>query len=159
MRQPFWKVKSLAEMTEKEWEALCCKCGICCLHRFREGRSGKAFITSVACRHLDLNSCRCRIYDQRFRIERECKKISPDNIFKLRWLPKTCGYRTVAEGRDLSPWHPLLSGDSESVHQAGISIRNKGIISELDIVAGDLLKYLLTQPLGLSRAKQQKRLK
>jgi len=151
--QPFWKTKSPVEMTGNEWESLCCGCGICCLHRFREGKSGKIRFTSVACRHLDLETCRCRIYANRFRLERDCKKILPETVLKLKWLPKTCGYRTVAEGRDLSPWHPLISGNPDSVHQAGISIRNKEIISEADIVAGDVLKYLLIQPAWLSKGE------
>lgn len=153
LKQPFWKTKTLIEMTGSEWESLCCGCGICCLHRFSEGKSGKIRFTAVACRHLDLKVCRCRIYAKRFQLERDCKKISPENILKLKWLPKTCGYRTVAEGRDLSPWHPLISGYPDSVHQAGISIRNKEIVSAADIVAGDVLKYLLIQPDWLTRTE------
>ncbi|MEW6670150.1 MAG: YcgN family cysteine cluster protein [Thermodesulfobacteriota bacterium] len=153
LKQPFWKIKALHEMTGSEWESLCSGCGICCLHRFREGKSGKIRFTAVACRHLDLKTCRCRIYANRFRLERDCKKIYPENILKLTWLPKTCGYRTVAEGRDLSPWHPLISGNPASVHHAGISIKNREIISAADIVAGDVLKHLLIQPAWLSRGE------
>jgi len=154
--QPFWKTKTLIEMSGSEWESLCCGCGICCLHRFREGKSGKIRFTAIACRHLDVETCRCRIYANRLQLERDCKKISPENVLKLKWLPKTCGYRTVAEGRDLPPWHPLISGHPDSVHEAGISIRNKEIISEADIVAGDVLKYLLIQPIWLSGDKPSK---
>ena len=153
LKQPYWKIKPLHEMTGSEWESLCCGCGICCLHRFREGKSGKTRFTAVACSHLALETCRCLIYANRFRLERDCKKISPENILKLKWLPKSCGYRTVAEGRDLNWWHPLISGNSDSVHHAGISIKNKEIISEADIVAGDVLKYLLIQPAWLSRGE------
>jgi uncharacterized cysteine cluster protein YcgN (CxxCxxCC family) len=146
LKQPYWKTTPLHEMTGSEWESLCSGCGICCLHRFREGKSGKIRFTAVACRHLDLETCRCRIYANRFQFERDCKKISHENILKLKWLPKSCGYRSVAEGRDLGWWHPLISGNSDSVHYAGISVKNKEIISEADVVAGDVLKYLLIQP-------------
>ena len=152
-KQPYWKIKPLQEMTVSEWDSLCCGCGICCLHRFREGKSGKTRFTTVACRRLDLETCRCRIYADRFRLERDCKKISPENVLKLKWLPKSCGYRTVAEGRDLMAWHPLISGNPDSVHHAGISIRNKDIVSAADIVAGDMLKYLLIQPAWFSRGE------
>jgi uncharacterized cysteine cluster protein YcgN (CxxCxxCC family) len=142
-KQPYWKTRTLLEMTEREWESLCCRCGICCLHRLRDGKSGKLYFTTIACRNLDLKTCLCKIYQNRFQIERECKKITPQNVLKLRWLPKTCGYRTVAKGKDLEWWHPLISGSSDTVHQASLSIRNKSIISEADIVAGDVLKYML----------------
>jgi uncharacterized cysteine cluster protein YcgN (CxxCxxCC family) len=143
MQQPFWKIKPLDEMTDKQWESLCCKCGICCLHRFYGRKPEKIYFTKIACRHLSLETCLCTIYSNRFHIDRECKKIGPDNILKLSWLPKTCGYRTVAEKRDLNWWHPLISGSSDTVHRAGLSIRGKEIISEADMRAWDLLKYML----------------
>lgn len=132
MPQPFWKTKSLHEMTDEEWESLCCKCGICCLNRFHDAASGQVYITSIACRNLDLETCLCTIYPNRLQIDRECRKITPDNIYKLKWLPKTCGYLTVAEKRNFEWWHPLISGSAETVHQVGISIRNKQIRSEED---------------------------
>ena len=145
-QEPFWKTKSLHEMTDKEWESLCCRCGMCCLHRLRTKTTGKINFTSVACKYLDTETCCCTIYEDRFRIERECEKITPDTVLKFWWLPKTCGYRTIAEGRDLEPWHPLVSGNRVTVHKAGISIRSEAIVSEEDIVAGDLLKYIILNP-------------
>jgi uncharacterized cysteine cluster protein YcgN (CxxCxxCC family) len=144
--QPFWKRKTLHEMTGKEWESLCFKCGICCLHRLHGRKSSEIYFTALACRYLDLQTCLCKIYENRFQIDRKCKKITPDNILKLEWLPKTCGYRTVAENMNFKWWHPLISGCSDTVHQAGISIRNKEIFSGEDMVVGDLLKYMLIKP-------------
>lgn len=131
------------KMTDQEWEALCSRCGICCLHRFRNQKTGKVRFTAIACRHLDHETCRCKVYDRRFEVERDCNKVTPENVLKLHWLPKTCGYRTVAEGRDLEWWHPLVSGNPDTVHDAGISVRNKGIISEQNVIAGDILRYLV----------------
>ena len=133
----------MPEMTVEEWESLCSRCGICCLHRFKDQRTGDVLFTAIACSHLDHETCRCRVYDHRFKIECNCNKVTHDNIFELRWLPQTCGYRTVAEERDLQWWHPLVSGDKNTVYDAAISIRDKDIISEDDAIAGDILKYLI----------------
>ena len=148
-QKPFWKTKTLHKITDEEWESLCCRCGICCLHRLRSKITGKRHFTSVACKYLDTETCYCRIYENRFQIDPDCEKISPDNLMKLTWLPKTCGYRTIAEGRDLQWWHPLVSGNPDTVHKAGISVRNEEIVSEEDIVAGDLLKYMLIRPIKI----------
>jgi len=145
--QPFWKTKNLHEMTDKEWESICCRCGFCCLHRLHNKNPDDVDFTQVACRYLDLGTCLCTIYENRFEIDEDCKKITPEDIPELKWLPKTCGYRTVLEGRDLAWWHPLMSGSFDTVHKADISIKNKGIISENDIITGTLLKNLLTRPL------------
>ena len=136
-------------MTVKEWESLCCRCGICCLNRRYGRKPGEVFFTLIACKYLDTETCHCRIYEDRFKIVRECEKITADNVLKITWLPKTCGYRTVAEGRDLEWWHPLVSGSLDTVHRAGISIKNKGIISENDLIVGDLLRYLIKRPAKL----------
>ena len=145
MDNPFWKSKSLHQMTEREWESLCSRCGICCLHRFYNFKTGKTLFTSIACRFLDPEGCFCTVYESRFQREPDCEKITPDNVVKLKWLPKICGYRCVAEGRDLQWWHPLVSGDFNTVHRAGISIRNN-FISEQDIRPGDVMQYLLKRP-------------
>ena len=139
-QKPFWKAKSLHEMSKKEWESLCCRCGICCLNRYHDRKSCKVYFTRIVCRFLDTDTCNCSIYENRFQISSDdCEKITPDNILKLRWLPTTCGYRTVAEGRDLEWWHPLISGDFNTVNQAGISILAHDIVSENDMVVVDLL--------------------
>ena len=144
-QNPFWQTKSFKEMTEEEWDSLCCRCGVCCLHRLKNRKTGKTYFTTIACRYLDLGTCHCAVYEKRFDTETDCEKMTPDNVMKLRWLPKACGYRTVAEARDLDWWHPFVSENPDTVHQAGFSVRNK-VISEDDIIAGDLLKYLIMRP-------------
>ena len=142
----FWKDKSLKNMTKTEWESLCCRCGICCLNRIYDRAKGKVQFTRIACKHLDPSICNCMIYYRRFEIDDNCSKMTPDGLEALHWLPSTCGYRTVLEGRDFNWWHPLVSGDPETVHRAGISVRNTDIISESDIIAGDLLKSVFVNP-------------
>lgn len=137
---PFWKTKTLAEMSAAEWESLCDGCGQCCLHKLEDEDTGEIAITDVACRLLDLHLCRCTRYAERSRLVPDCVILSLQNVGELRWMPETCAYRLVAEGRDLPSWHPLVSGDPESVHRAGISIRGRAI-SERD--AGDLEDHVV----------------
>lgn len=144
-QRPFWKEKSLHEMTPAEWEALCSRCGICCLNRFRDGKTGKVFFTRIACRFLNLDRCICTVYGKPFHTMPSCGKITAGNVHKLRWLPATCGYRSVAEGRDLQWWHPLISGDPDTVHEAGVSIRNKAV-SERSIALRELEAYMMKTP-------------
>lgn len=120
---PFWRTKSLDELNEQEWEQLCDGCGRCCLLKLEEEDTGVLHFTRLACHMLDLGSCRCRDYDNRHIEVPDCLRIDPEAVRTLRWLPSTCGYRLVAEGKDLAWWHPLISGDPETVHAAGISVR------------------------------------
>lgn len=122
---PFWRHKALAAMSPEEWESLCDGCGRCCLHKLEDADSGELFHTNVACRLLDHRSCRCRRYDQRLELVPDCIRLTPDNVVHLRWLPSTCAYRRLAEGRDLPDWHPLVCGDPEAVHRAGVSVRGR----------------------------------
>lgn len=140
------RFKTLKKITTNEWESICCRCGICCLNRIYDHDRGKVRFSRIACRHLDLYSCNCMIYHHRFDIDNDCGKMTPEGLVRLHWLPSTCGYRTVLEGRSFDWWHPLVSGDPQTVHRAGISIRNAGIISESDIIAGDLLKSVFLDP-------------
>ena len=123
----FWKIKSLEELTKDEWESLCDGCGICCLEKLKDKHSGKITITSVACPFLDIKSCKCSIYTARFVLNPECTPITPGEIEQMTWLPDSCAYRCIAEGRDLAPWHPLRSGRTETVHEAGISLRGRAL--------------------------------
>ena len=122
---PFWKTKSLEEMSFEEWESLCDGCGVCCLEKLEDGETGEITVTPLACQYLDTVNCRCLIYPHRLLINPDCLKLSPDKVGVLSWLPETCAYRCIAEGRDLEWWHPLICGDSESVHLAEISVRDK----------------------------------
>ena len=123
--QPFWKTKTLAEMTEAEWESLCDGCGKCCLVGLEDEDSGEIYLTDVACTLFDSAQCRCGDYANRQARVHDCVKLTPENVPELHWLPKTCAYRLVAAGRDLFWWHPLVSGDPETVHAARVSIRGK----------------------------------
>ena len=133
----FWETKSLTKMTKEEWESLCDGCGLCCLNRFEDKKTGRIITTFVSCKHLDLNTCQCLIYKNRFIENPECLKLRAGNINKLTWLPQTCAYKILAEGRKLEQWHPLISGDPDTVHLAGISVRGKAV-SEAYIHPEDL---------------------
>ncbi len=122
---PYWRTKTLEEMTRAEWEALCDGCARCCLLKLEDEDTGEIAYTDIACRLLDTGTCRCTRYRQRLRLVPECVDLTPRQVRRLGWLPSTCAYRLVAEGRDLAWWHPLVSGDPETVHRAGISVRGR----------------------------------
>jgi uncharacterized cysteine cluster protein YcgN (CxxCxxCC family) len=129
--QPFWRRKTLAQMTTGEWESLCDGCGQCCMEKI-EMPAGEIVTTNVACRLLDTASCRCLDYSARRRHVPECIALRPSLVASFDWLPATCAYRLVEQGRDLPSWHPLVSGDPESVHRAGISVRGR-VVSARDV--------------------------
>ena len=135
----FWEDKSLEEMTTTEWESLCDGCGKCCLHKLEDEDTGNVYVCNVACRLLDLETCQCRDYQQRQTLVPDCLILSVDRIEEFQWLPRTCAYRLLAEGKSLAEWHPLVSGDALSVHKAGISICDR-VISENE--ADDLQQHI-----------------
>jgi uncharacterized cysteine cluster protein YcgN (CxxCxxCC family) len=122
---PFWRRKSLDEMTRKEWESLCDGCARCCLIKLQDADTDEVSYTDVACKLLDTQSCKCSKYAQRSKLVPDCLSLTPDLVRELGWLPSTCAYRLIAEGQDLYWWHPLVSGDPETVHLAGISVRGR----------------------------------
>ena len=150
---PFWKTKTLAEMTPEEWESLCDGCGRCCLHKLRYEGSGDLGFTNVACFLLNLDTARCSDYTNRRRKVPDCVHLTPGDLTQIDWLPPSCGYRLVAGGKDLAWWHPLVSGDPETVHTAGISVRGK-VISERK--AGPLEHHLADWPGKMPRPKRPK---
>jgi uncharacterized cysteine cluster protein YcgN (CxxCxxCC family) len=129
---PFWERKSLSEMTRAEWESLCDGCGKCCLHKFEYEDTGEVEYTNVACRYLDLKKCNCTQYKRRHELVKDCIALTSKMVGDLGWLPGTCAYRRLDEGKNLPPWHPLITGDPQSVHKAGVAVGGK-IVSEDDV--------------------------
>ncbi len=115
--EPFWKRKTLAQLDQDEWESLCDGCGLCCLQKLEDEDDGSVYYTRIACKLLDLQSCRCTNYAERIRFVPDCIQLTPAQADEFQWLPPTCGYRLVAEGKDLPLWHHLVCGDPERVHK------------------------------------------
>jgi uncharacterized cysteine cluster protein YcgN (CxxCxxCC family) len=128
---PFWKRKKLKEMSSSEWESLCDGCARCCLVKLEDEDTGRIHFTSAACKLLDGNSCRCTDYANRTKKVPDCVRLTPGNVGRLSWLPHTCAYRLLAEGKDLPWWHPLVSGRPETVREAGISVAGRTRSEEL----------------------------
>lgn len=140
---PFWQRKSLTEMTGPEWESLCDGCGKCCLNKLEHEDTGEILYTNAACRLLDLDTCRCTSYEDRQRFVPDCRCLTPQNVGKIPWLPSTCAYRLLAEGKTLPWWHPLVSGTTDTVIEAGISVFGR-VVSERDVE--DMEDYIVDWP-------------
>jgi len=125
MDEEFWKHKTLGDMTNAEWESLCDGCALCCLHKLEDEDSGEIFFTDIACKLLDTSTCRCTDYKARAAKVKSCLVLKADEPDVFAWLPGTCAYRLLADGKELPEWHPLLTGDPDSVHDAGISALGK----------------------------------
>lgn len=131
--QPFWRVRGLDALTPAEWESLCDGCGRCCLNKLQDEDTGVIEWTCVSCRLLDTETCRCTDYPHRRDAVPDCIQLTPETVRSLGWLPATCAYRLVAEGKDLADWHPLVSGSRETVHEAGVSMLGRVSASETDL--------------------------
>ena len=140
---PFWKTKTLEQMTQEEWESLCDGCGRCCLHKLRDEDTEAIAWTNVACRLLDSHTCRCTDYPERRRRVPDCVQLTPAAVAEIDWLPPSCAYRRVHEGRGLAAWHPLVSGDPSTVHAAGASVQGR-VVDER--VAGALEEHVVGWP-------------
>ena len=138
----FWQAKTLQEMSPTEFESLCDGCGKCCLHKLEDEDSGDVFYTKVACRFLDHGSCKCTQYENRQQQVPECVVLTADSVKETYWLPETCAYRLVDEGIPLFDWHPLVSGDPDSVHKAGMSVKGL-VVHESTVNLDDLEDYVV----------------
>lgn len=146
LRENFWETVPLAKMTEEEWEALCDGCGKCCLNKIEDADTGEVYLTRVACRLLDDHSCQCGQYQIRKKLVPECIQLTPRNIENhAYWMPTTCAYRLLWQGRKLPEWHPLLTGDPESVHAAGVSIRDR-TVPEFEVDEDDWEDHIIEEP-------------
>ncbi len=148
---PFWTTTPLDRMTTEQWESLCDGCGRCCLHKLRDEETDEIAFTDVSCRLLDTASCRCRRYETRRDWVPDCVSLTPQTLPDIDWLPPTCAYRRVAEGRGLAWWHPLVSGDTETVHAAGISVRGR---ARDERRAGQLEHHIVVWPGQTPRARR-----
>lgn len=137
----FWKTKTLRQMSTSEWEALCDGCGKCCLVKLIDDLTDDLHYTTVACKLLNCDSCQCGDYENRKSLVEDCVILSPRLIEELDWMPSTCAYRLIYEGKDLYWWHPLISGNPDTVHEAGISVRGRAI-SEREVEDSELPKYI-----------------
>ena len=140
---PFWREKPLAAMSAEEWESLCDGCGRCCVIKLEDEDTGEVLYTDVGCTLLDLDTCRCRDYPNRQKKVSDCVRLTPEAVDRIGWLPETCAYRLVGEGRDLPVWHPLLTGDPRSVHRAGISVRGRLAGTEEEFSLEELVERAL----------------
>jgi uncharacterized cysteine cluster protein YcgN (CxxCxxCC family) len=154
----FWKTKTLEEMSNVEWESLCDGCARCCLEKLEDEDTGKIYFTHVSCKLLDAGLCACKDYKNRSDQVPDCVRLTPENVRTLNWLPPSCGYKLVAEGRDLYWWHPLISGDPNTVHEAGVSVRGRVQGTENEIADADLEDHIVQWPALLpKRARLKKR--
>ncbi|MBI1187985.1 MAG: YcgN family cysteine cluster protein [Alphaproteobacteria bacterium] len=153
---PFWKTKALNEMTEAEWESLCDGCGRCCVIGLEDEDTGAQYMTDLSCALFDSGACGCGDYANRFQKVDDCTKLTPENVPDLYWLPPTCAYRLVAQGRDLYWWHPLKSGDPETVHASGASVRGK-VKPERGQKVRSLMRHIVDYPEPAKRAPRKAR--
>ncbi|MBW3243786.1 YcgN family cysteine cluster protein [Epibacterium sp. DP7N7-1] len=142
----FWEKKPLKKLSPREWEALCDGCGKCCLNKLEDEDTGEVALTRVACRLLDDQSCQCAHYETRHSFIPECIVLKPENLdTHAYWMPQTCAYRRLWEGNSLPEWHPLVTGDPDSVHRAGVSVRGM-TVSEFDTPLEEWEDYIIEEP-------------
>ncbi|WP_371877217.1 YcgN family cysteine cluster protein [Alsobacter ponti] len=146
--RPFWRDTPLEAMDRAQWESLCDGCGRCCLVKLEDEDTGRIHATDIACRLFDAATCRCADYENRTTVVPDCVGLTPEAVRTLTWLPPTCGYRLVAEGRDLPWWHPLVSGTPETVEQAGVSVKGKVHCREDEIALEDVVDRIRPWPLA-----------
>ena len=162
--EPFWRTKTLAQMSDPEWESLCDGCGRCCLVKLEEEaedgapelKNPRVYFTDLGCRLLDDKTCACRDYPNRTAQVPDCVRLTAQVVGEIGWLPPSCAYRLLAEGRELYWWHPLVSGDSETVHAAGVSVRGRVRASEDDVPRETYEDRIVGWPLRLPKRARER---
>ena len=145
MRPKFWVTLPLEALTHNEWEALCDGCGKCCLNKLEFEDTGEVAFTRLACQLLDGETCRCKNYDNRRDFVPDCVQVTPERLPNIvYWLPRTCAYRRLHEGKPLLDWHPLISGTTQSVHDARISVQG-WTLPETSVPTEDWEDYLIEE--------------
>ncbi len=132
-KKPFWQIKTLAEMSQEEWESLCDGCGKCCLIKLEDADTKELFYTDVACHLLDHDTCQCKDYSNRKKLVEDCLQLEADDVEDFKWLPQSCAYRLLYEGKELPDWHYLISGDRQTIHQQKMSVQNR-IVNETEVM-------------------------
>ena len=146
-QQPFWLTTPLEAMSTEQWESLCDGCGRCCLVKLEDEDTGRIFATDVGCRLFEAGTCRCRDYPNRSQKVPDCVTLTPEEVRTLPWLPPTCAYRLIGEGKELPWWHPLVSGDPQTVGEAGVSVRGKVHANEDEVGEDEIVERLVNWPL------------
>jgi uncharacterized cysteine cluster protein YcgN (CxxCxxCC family) len=147
--KPFWEIKALEQLSEREWEMLCDGCARCCLVKLEDADTGVYCYTRVACRYLDLHTCKCRVYHDRSHRRPGCVVLSAAKVREFEWLPDTCAYRRLAAGYPLAWWHPLISKDPSSIYASELSVKGQ-VVSELSVAESNINEYLIK---GFSRRR------
>ena len=142
-QEVFWRSKSLQQMTTTEWESLCDGCALCCLHKLEDEDTKEVYYTSVVCHLLDFETCQCTKYEERCTLVPQCVKLTPKDVDDFHWLPPTCSYRLVHEGKDLPEWHPLLSGRQEAVVESGASVLSWYEVKDNEISDEEYEDYII----------------
>jgi uncharacterized cysteine cluster protein YcgN (CxxCxxCC family) len=142
-QEVFWRSKSLEQMNSTEWESLCDGCALCCLHKLEDEDTQEVFYTSVVCHLLDFETCRCTKYEERCSLVPDCVKLRPEDVDSFHWLPPSCAYRLVHEGKDLPEWHPLVSGDQKTVIESGASVLSWYEVKDDEIDEEDFVDYII----------------
>ena len=141
--EPWWNRLALSDLSDDQWEALCDGCGKCCLHKLQDEDTEELLFTAVACKLLDCQSCRCTNYSNRLSLVPDCINIRSHDLEELSYMPSTCAYRLRYEGKVLPDWHPLVSGDSKTVHDQHMSVRGR-VISETKVSEDDWESYIIS---------------
>jgi len=142
-QEVFWRSTSLEEMSARQWESLCDGCALCCLHKLEDEDTKEVFYTTVVCNLLDFDTCRCTKYEERCTLVPDCVKLTPKDVDAFHWLPPSCAYRLVHEGKDLPEWHPLVSGDQATVIEAGASVLSWYEVKDNEIDEEDFVDYVI----------------